>query len=333
MRRSWRAIVLAAVAAVSAFGRDASPTACAPCHRAETAAFAQAAMTRALQSGPTAAILLANSKLAVTLGAYSYEIVRSGDQSLYTVTDGKETIQVPIEWAFGQGAAGQTYVFRRDGKWYESRVSYFSALRGLDLTLGAAVAPHNLAEAAGRVAPVSEMRLCFDCHATNVAKSSPLTLDGMVEGVQCERCHGPTEAHLEAGGRMKKLGSLTTEEQADFCGQCHRTWSQIALKGPRGIANVRFQPYRLATSHCYDAADSRIKCTACHNPHRNVETAPAAYDAKCAACHSRTAARRCKVASANCVTCHMPRLELPGAHQKFTDHRIRIVRANEAYPD
>jgi mono/diheme cytochrome c family protein len=64
-----------------------------------------------------------------------------------------------------------------------------------------------------------------------------------------------------------------------------------------------------------------------------VETDAAAYDSKCGACHSRTAARRCKVASSNCVTCHMPRLDLPGAHQKFTDHRIRIVRANEAYPD
>jgi hypothetical protein len=29
----------------------------------------------------------------------------------------------------------------------------------------------------------------------------------------------------------------------------------------------------------------------------------------------------------------MPKLDLPGAHKKFTDHEIRIVRANGAYPD
>jgi hypothetical protein len=29
----------------------------------------------------------------------------------------------------------------------------------------------------------------------------------------------------------------------------------------------------------------------------------------------------------------MPKIELAGAHQKFTDHDIRIVRAGEAYPD
>ncbi len=94
-------------------------------------------MTRALETGPNAAILHANPKLTATLGPYSYEIAHSGDRFLYTVTDGKQTLQVPVEWAFGQGTAGQTYVFRREGQWYESRVSYFSALQGLDLTLGA----------------------------------------------------------------------------------------------------------------------------------------------------------------------------------------------------
>jgi hypothetical protein len=341
-----RALPIAVVAAVLASGRGRSPDACAPCHRAETAAFAEAAMTRALESGRNAAILRTNPKLAVSLGAYTYEIVRSGNESIYSVTDGKDTFRVPIEWAFGQGAAGQTYVFRLEGKWVESRVSYFAALRGLALTIGHEPSPHTLTEAAGRVAPLPEMRQCFDCHATNVARGK-FSVEGIEEGVQCERCHGPSEGHLatmrtgaSAGSAPPHLAGLSTERLSDFCGQCHRTWSQIAMNGPRGIGNVRFQPYRLTNSRCYDSADSRIKCTACHNPHRQVETAAGAYDAKCVACHSRTpplagkaSTRLCKVATSNCVTCHMPRLELPGAHQKFTDHRIRIVRANETYPD
>ena len=114
---------------------------------------------------------------------------------------------------------------------------------------------------------------------------------------------------------MRKLGALTTEEMSDFCGQCHRTWSQIASKGPRGIQNVRFQPYRLANSKCYDAADRRIRCTACHDPHRAVET-----DGGRVRCEMRgvsCAARRASAGSgkSDCVTCHMPRLELPGAHR------------------
>lgn len=64
----------------------------------------------------------------------------------------------------------------------------------------------------------------------------------MVAGVQFERCHGPTESHLSAlKAPMRKLGKFSAEETSDFCGQCHRTWVQVADGGPRGIQNVRFQ--------------------------------------------------------------------------------------------
>ncbi len=67
-----------------------------------------------------------------------------------------------------------------------------------------------------------------------------------------------------------------------------------------------------------------------------AQSAAAAYDAKCLACHSasQTAnARSCPVADSGCTTCHMPKVDSPGMHQPFTDHQIRIVRAGEAYPD
>jgi len=306
----------------------AAPGACATCHKSQTDAFAQAGMTRALEAAPTARILQANPKLKTQLGPYSYEI----DHATYTVTDGKDTLRVPLEWAFGQGTAGQTYLFQRDGRWYESRVSYFSALKSLDLTLGMQnITPHNLLEAAGRLVGVAEAGQCFDCHSTGVVKASPHPdLSRMQEGVQCERCHGATEAHLKTTAPMRKLSALSTEEMSDLCGQCHRTWSHVAMNGPHGILNVRFQPYRLALSKCYDVADRRIRCTACHDPHRPVQTVAAAYDARCLACH---AAKPCRIAKKDCVTCHMPKLELPGARAKFTDHKIRVAKANDPYPD
>lgn len=45
-----------------------------------------------------------------------------------------------------------------------------------------------------------------------------------------------------------------------------------------------------------------------------------------------TYAEACPAAQGRCVTCHMPKIELPGAHFRFTDHRIRIVKPNEPYP-
>jgi cytochrome c peroxidase len=112
------------------------------------------------------------------------------------------------------------------------------------------------------------------------------------------------------------------------------------------LNNVRFQPYRLFHSKCY-SDDRRISCTACHDPHEPVRQDAAYYDSKCAACHApkggaaalRTAAksqateRPCKVATKDCVSCHMPKLGPPAAHFKFTDHYIRVVKPSEVYPN
>ena len=68
---------------------------------------------------------------------YSYEIVRDGQRSVYTVRKGSETFTVPLVWGFGQGkTAGQTYLFEWNGAWYDTRVSFFPAIQGLDITMG-----------------------------------------------------------------------------------------------------------------------------------------------------------------------------------------------------
>ena len=56
---------------------------------------------------------------------------------MYSVTDGVRTVTVPIGWAFGLGQAGQTYVFEQEGRFYESRVSFYKDIDGLDWTMGA----------------------------------------------------------------------------------------------------------------------------------------------------------------------------------------------------
>jgi hypothetical protein len=315
---------IATLLASAVLGTAATPQDCAQCHR-EARVFGESAMARALVPAAESAILKSNPKLTAKLGQYSYEIA----ESTLVVRDGKETLRASLEWAFGDGKVGQTYLYRVNGAWYESRVSYFTVIAGLDITLGQQnITPRNLAEAAGRLAAPAEATKCFDCHATGARKQQ------ITPGVLCDRCHAGAEVHLRSGAPMKKLSALTTEELSDFCGECHRTWSQVAENGPRGIQNIRFQPYRLAGAKCYNAADSRIKCTACHDPHRLLETRLEAYDAKCAACHSASGgAPACRAGTRVCAGCHMPKLDLPGAHHKFTDHRIRIAKAGEAYPD
>lgn len=339
---------LASLAVLLAAGADGltPDAACAGCHRAQSQAWAGNSMSKALYTPAESAILRDNARLEFTLGRFRYSIA----QSTYSVTDGATTLSAPIRYAFGQGFAGQTYVYQHEGKWYESRVSYYKETKSLDLTMGAPPGePKSVIEAAGREMTQKDVVECFACHTTNsvrreAGQSPRVDFAKLQAGVGCENCHTGAAAHA-AGFSAKppkttpiqKLARLSTEEQNDFCGRCHRTWADIAATGPRGVGNVRFQPYRIANSKCYDAADSRIACTACHDAHAGLDRKLANYDVKCAACHSARAAKAgakiCPKADKECANCHMPRYEIPGSHHLFTDHQIRIVRPNEAYPN
>jgi hypothetical protein len=299
-------------------------------------------MAGALSAVSACEILRRNPDLTFRDSGYLTKIVRAGDRSILSVTGDGQTLTATLLWAFGRGQAGQTYVFERDGTYYESRVSFYNALGALDLTMGAQPGrPKNIEEAAGHLMGPRDALECFGCHSTGAVSAGALHLESIAPGVGCASCHGPAEKHVAAvragdvaAAKMPRLSTRTAEEMADLCGRCHRTWSQIALKGPRGVLNVRFQPYRLANSKCYDTADARLRCSACHDPHGPLQTSPASYDASCSACHSAALkTTTCRVAKTNCVTCHMPKIELPGAHARFTDHQIRIARPGEPYPN
>src|SRR5579875_3297007 len=82
----------------------------------------ETSMAHAMETVAECSILQKHPVMTVQLDRYSYRIERRGEQSIYTVTDGIETFKIPLGWAFGLGAAGQTYVFEKDGAFYESRV-------------------------------------------------------------------------------------------------------------------------------------------------------------------------------------------------------------------
>jgi Cytochrome c554 and c-prime len=314
---------------------------CAGCHRDVTLRFRNTPMAKALVSVAACEILKANPELTFHESGYESRIVRDGDRSVLSVKSNGETLTATLLWAFGRGQAGQTYVYQRDGIYYESRVSFFNTLHGLDLTMGAQPGAKNIEDAAGRRMGDRDAMDCFACHSSGGVSGGRLHVESMSPGVGCESCHGPAAKHVAAvqagdvaAAKMPHLAALTAEEMSEMCGRCHRTWSQIAMDGPRGVLNVRFQPYRLTNSKCYNVSDARIRCSACHDPHGPLETNTASYDAKCAACHSaKGQTKLCSVAKANCASCHMPKIELPGAHARFSDHQIRIVRAGQPYPN
>ena len=242
---------------------------------------------------------------------------------------------------------GQTYMLRRNGVYYESATSFFPAVGALDWTLGHETLPRrNLEEAFGRKVDSAEARRCFSCHSTGAVWNSAGQVESVSNGVQCIQCHSGALQHMNAAksgdfatARMTKLSQWSTEELAGLCSKCHQSWEDVTVKGPRGVLNVRAQLYRLTNSLCYDSADRRISCTACHDVHGDLNRDSSSYDSKCQACHPTggqsgvRGAKACPVAQDRCVTCHMPNVEVPGLHYSFSDHRIRIVRPGDKYPD
>ena len=326
-----------------------TPT-CAKCHSTEAETQPSTPMARAAEAVSKCEILLANPHLSSRVGTYQYEIEKSGPAAVFRVSDGAHVITEPILFAFGQGEAGQTYIFKHNGVYTQSRVSFFTDMQGLGRTLGAPpAAPFSLEEAAGQPTSESDARLCFGCHITGAAKEGPLQLEELTPGITCEGCHGPGEAHVAAFARgdvqtrtIFNPGKLSTGDLLDFCGSCHRTAQMVEALKLEGIQTVRFQPYRLSNSRCFNPQDRRIACLACHNPHRPRSRDDDSYDAPCLACHKPSAsaqgakgklARSCRVSAQHCVGCHMPKYELPEGHFKFTDHWIRVVRPHEIYPE
>jgi len=332
---------------------------CAGCHIERNRSQILTAMAHALKTVDASAVLASHPQMNFRAGPYSYEITRNGNQSTYRVSDGSQTISEPIAYVFGNAHVAETYVLRHDGKLYEGRVSYYHGIDGLDWTVGDALNPPPSLEAAfGRDITGDEAKNCFSCHGTGAIVEGQLALDHLVPGVHCEACHGPGKTHTAAmisgiggeGGSIFNPRNLPPDTLSqEFCGACHRSANVVGMMPDLGgINNVRFQPYRLSGSRGHDPNDPHFACTACHDPHIDLPLQGASSDSKCTVCHTpkpantalsstkKTSLQRgpstCPVASKDCHSCHMPKVEIPGSHFKFTDHRIRVVRPGEPYP-
>lgn len=316
---------------------------CATCHQKEALTQPDTDMGMAMQVPGHNQALNLHPDLNFNRGAYQYSIRTHNGKTQYIVSDGKRSIAIPVLWSVGTPA--QTWILEYDGQMYASMVSYYPKTPHLDVTLGDDhLHPTTLQEAIGRSLNKEGVLTCFACHSTNAVIQHKLNLATVKPGVGCEHCHVGAAAHMAAitHGSLRNLppdlSKLSSEDISNFCGQCHRTFTTVVRNGWRGPTNVRFQPYRLALSKCFRGTDPRISCIACHDPHVEVVRNYAYYDKKCLACHSPAMskappyAKVCPVSKSHCVSCHMPKVTYPGGHFVYTDHYIRIVKKNAAYP-
>jgi hypothetical protein len=260
-------------------------------------------------------------------------------------------VRTVIDYAFGSGDRGLTLVGHNDkNHFFESRLSYYTSLGGWDVTSGQSVRPDQPVSYQGSLLNLDVVRRCILCHQTN--PMAILTATGPDPAIGCERCHGPGGHRLLAVAGSPAPGDLAIarpsaargEPMVQLCGQCHDPRRVGAEPSPMQETAIRFQASSLAWSRCYIESGKKLDCVACHNPHRDAETNPDHYNARCFECHENSAlgpgpasgddlAGRHALAGrtacpvqpvSGCVSCHMPEGETPIPLSRFTDHYIRV---------
>jgi tetratricopeptide (TPR) repeat protein len=253
-----------------------------------------------------------------------------------------------VDFAFGSGHHGITLVGTdEEGRARELRLSHYADGPVWDLTVGQLGTPARGEDILGRPLDGDGVHRCLACHTTDPRSAREGTGPvGADRGIGCERCHGPGEAHIKAiaakfpDPAIARPRLATATQVVALCAECH---SPATRQVPRSDPLApRFPGTSLTWSRCY-AESGTLSCVTCHDPHRDAETRPAFYEAKCLACHATakpspstrppaegTKAGVCPVnPKQDCLSCHMPKVKTPVPHALFTDHFIRIRPASD----
>ena len=309
---------------------------CGSCHQEEYKAEQSSLHARTFQHGPTIKdVPIPGRPLADPANpAVTHSIEQDGGRLRYTAKEQGETFRAVVEYVFGSGRRGLTLVGRDDaGRTRELRLSHYADIPSWDVTAGHAAAPRDGEGYLGRILSSDDLHGCLACHTTTPrAARDGVGVTSSDRGIGCERCHGPGETHLKAVAvkfpdlAIAQPRAASGAEVVGLCGQCHSPLSRSV--SPTDPIAVRFPATTLTWSRCYTESAGGFDCRTCHDPHRDLATAPASYEAKCRSCHSKTSARDARVCSVNandgCVSCHMPKAKIEVPHAVFTDHHIRV---------
>ena len=322
------------------------PQACAKCHAERVAEFQQTrhflACTKPSSASMPSEFSDGHGRLYVAEDAgLRFEMSRSGEnffQTAIRVTpSGEERTTSQIGLVYGDGAASDEVYFA----WHNDQLSELPVV-WLHPTkqLGASALDPGGGGSFGR----DMLPRCLECHNTwfehVVGSSNQYNRDSFIMGVTCEKCHGPGKDHVafhQAHPEMKTAaaithpGHLSRERLMDLCAQCHSNaikYRQPPLSyrpgepleayfktlDPKNAEEDRVanQTEYLRESKCFQKSDT-MTCITCHDPHRrNEATGLSPSQRSCAKCHQASDCgeqdRLPMPLRADCVSCHMPRV-------------------------
>jgi tetratricopeptide (TPR) repeat protein len=257
---------------------------------------------------------------------------------------GDQVYRALARYAFGSPDHYVTLVGPDDrGRARMLRISSYHSPKGsgLDLTSGVPPHPRDPSDFLGNaLIPGDGERRCLGCHTTNFhaieVQAGPESAD---HAIGCEACHGPGGNHVLAREANLDDPAIVAPKRAGaktingVCARCHGLAHVENITGAvDDPAWLRFQSITMSRSRCYTQSGEALHCVTCHGPHKNAETAPAYYEAKCLSCHG-SGKTPCPVNPASgCIVCHMPKTWVQSTHAFKSDHNIRVHARQPAGP-
>ncbi|HYI93779.1 MAG TPA: tetratricopeptide repeat protein [Bryobacteraceae bacterium] len=330
-----RSLVLLAFGLQAAETGYIDPTACRPCHTAIFDSYQRSGMGRSFSKVTSVPPL---KEFRHQASERTYSIVKRGAESL--LRREPLAIQKRIDYVVGSGNHSKTFVHRDEaGRLLELPLSWYAEGSEWNMSPGYDRPDH------------SDFRReltdsCLFCHNGYPSNAN----GGLAQGIDCQRCHGPGEAHAKQKGAIVNPAKLSYERQLEVCLQCHlesasrtlpdsvrrpgRTSFSYRPGEPLGdfITYYEFEKstaedritvngagYGMMKSACFLQSKGRLQCVTCHDPHRPV--APASHFTEvCRSCHAQAH----ETSTNDCARCHMQKRRTEDAvHVVMTDHRIR----------
>jgi predicted CXXCH cytochrome family protein len=345
---------------------------CARCHADIARTFAQTGMARSFRSAlETFTPDEFNGATFFHEASREWFRMQRRDGAPYvrrwqTAADGSETnvLEDRVDYVIGAGDQAVSYLHRtRDNKLIELPVSWYRENGG---HWGISPA-YDRPDHPGFSREINFA--CLQCHnaypiaATNGMPGESIFPSQMPDAIDCQRCHGPGQNHVDAASSGKPSAAiraaivnpakLSPERRKDVCLQCHLETTSSRLpaflfRAGRSIFSYRpgeplgdfalaldrsvpadsvelvSAPYRLARSACRTLSGESLECTSCHDPHRAVPREETLRKTN-GLCVSCHAPHNAQI---NCVSCHMPTVKAADViHASVTDHWISKPRA------
>jgi hypothetical protein len=341
-------------AASQATGVREADVSCAHCHAEIYRKYLETPMANA--SGPAIDKLRADTFVHKP-SSVEYKILRSHDQATLAYrsqTKPADQGEFQLNYFFGSGHLGTTYLYFIDDYLFESPVAWYAASGSYDMKPG-------LEDMREMPPPLPMQSNCMRCHMSSVQPSEPGTINHyrglpfLHAGITCESCHGDSQQHVLTHGKAAIVNPvrLNADGRDSVCISCHlegditveraghsalnyhpgesistylayyvRTGADLIA---RGVSEVE----QLSQSTCKRTSGDRMSCMSCHDPHFTPSASERAafYRSKCLACHRDLQfAATHHPENPDCTSCHMPQNGAKNiVHVAWTDHRIRRI--------